>query len=343
MSVVERRRFVIQQHDATRLHWDLRLEHEGVLRSWALPRGVPWNPAENRLAVATEANLTFLVPTMLAMILEVPGIDAILAGHTDAGTRDPLRHPDTGTVVMQTFGQGQHLGVLEFVVDDEGARFERGRLVPVNADRLEPDPAVAARLADYRARHPELFEPVGSTAGALTRSYYGESSLGNAFADIVRAAAGAEVGLMPSGALRRDLPAGIVRRVDLLDAFPFEDRVARVTLSGAVLARVLEQGLSLERGLLQVSGLEVAYDPARPAGERMLAVRVNGVPLDPGARYSVGTLEILAESGDRYVQFADADDVILFDAAFADVLLEAFRAAEVMETPPLGRYVTIDD
>lgn len=48
------RRFVIQQHDATRLHWDLRLEHDGVLRSWALPRGVPWSPQENRLAVATE-------------------------------------------------------------------------------------------------------------------------------------------------------------------------------------------------------------------------------------------------------------------------------------------------
>ena len=47
-------RFVIQQHDATRLHWDLRLEHDGVLASWALPRGVPWNPKENRLAVQTE-------------------------------------------------------------------------------------------------------------------------------------------------------------------------------------------------------------------------------------------------------------------------------------------------
>lgn len=48
------RRFVIQQHDATRLHWDLRLEHNGVLLSWALPRGVPWNPKENRLAVQTD-------------------------------------------------------------------------------------------------------------------------------------------------------------------------------------------------------------------------------------------------------------------------------------------------
>ena len=47
-------RFVIQEHHARRLHWDLRLEHEGVLASWALPRGVPGHPQENRLAVRTE-------------------------------------------------------------------------------------------------------------------------------------------------------------------------------------------------------------------------------------------------------------------------------------------------
>ncbi|MEY2432692.1 MAG: bifunctional non-ous end joining protein LigD [Acidimicrobiaceae bacterium] len=50
----DQHRFVIQQHSATRLHWDLRLEHDGVLVSWALPRGVPWNPKENHLAVHTE-------------------------------------------------------------------------------------------------------------------------------------------------------------------------------------------------------------------------------------------------------------------------------------------------
>ncbi|HEV2075118.1 MAG TPA: DNA ligase D [Thermoleophilaceae bacterium] len=47
-------RFVVQEHDATRLHWDLRLEREGVLASWALPRGVPGDPKENRKAVRTE-------------------------------------------------------------------------------------------------------------------------------------------------------------------------------------------------------------------------------------------------------------------------------------------------
>jgi bifunctional non-homologous end joining protein LigD len=47
-------RFVVQEHHATRLHWDLRLEHEGVLASWAIPNGIPPDRAENRLAVHTE-------------------------------------------------------------------------------------------------------------------------------------------------------------------------------------------------------------------------------------------------------------------------------------------------
>ena len=45
---------MVQEHNARRLHWDLRLEHEGALASWALPRGVPEHPDENRLAVRTE-------------------------------------------------------------------------------------------------------------------------------------------------------------------------------------------------------------------------------------------------------------------------------------------------
>jgi bifunctional non-homologous end joining protein LigD len=83
-------RFVIQEHHARRIHWDLRLERDGVLASWALPRGVPPSPKDNRLAVRTEDHPL----EYLEFHGEIP------AGQYGAGTMEIW---DRGTYVAEKF------------------------------------------------------------------------------------------------------------------------------------------------------------------------------------------------------------------------------------------------
>jgi len=286
----------------------------------------------------------------LALAAAVPGIDVLLAGHTDAGTPEALVDPVNGTLIMQTWGQGQHLGVLniELSAIDEGdearpdVTLVSSELVPVNSNALAADDAVAAVLERYRNQHPHLYEVVGALDKRASRRYYQESTLGNLLADIISEQTAMEIALVPSGALRKDLPEGELRRVDLQDMFPFEDRLAVVELSGLTLMQILEQGLSLERGLLQISGLTVRYNSEAPAGKRLIGASAGGQPIALDQNYRVATLEILARGGDSFVQFLDATDVTLGERKFSEILFNHFANQQAngfsVPVPQTGRY-----
>src|ERR1700751_3025072 len=102
--------FVIQEHHARRLHWDFRLERDGVLVSWALPKGVPGDPAVNHLAVHVEDH-----PLEYASFHgEIPrgeyGAGSVTSW--DHGTDDVDKWPDrevTDTRHGQRLGRGDFL------------------------------------------------------------------------------------------------------------------------------------------------------------------------------------------------------------------------------------------
>jgi bifunctional non-homologous end joining protein LigD len=112
-------RFVVQEHSARRLHWDLRLEHDGVAASWAIPNGIPQDPSENRKAVHTEDHPL----EYLDWEGEIP------AGEYGAGT---MKIWDAGTYELEKWEPEK------VMVDFEGERL-RGRYALFHAGKAAQD------------------------------------------------------------------------------------------------------------------------------------------------------------------------------------------------------------
>jgi len=91
-------RFVVQEHHATALHWDLRLERDGVLVSWAVPKGIPPDPKTNHLAVQTEDHPM----EYLSFVGTIPegNYGAGTMGIWDTGTYEPIKWDDREVKVV---------------------------------------------------------------------------------------------------------------------------------------------------------------------------------------------------------------------------------------------------
>ena len=105
-------RFVVQRHDARRLHYDLRLEIKGVLKSWAVPKGPSMNPNDKRLAVQTEDHpvkyLTFqgIIPKGNYGAGEMSIWDeGIFTGVDNTGENELLKELEKGKIKIEFFGK----------------------------------------------------------------------------------------------------------------------------------------------------------------------------------------------------------------------------------------------
>jgi 5'-nucleotidase / UDP-sugar diphosphatase len=271
----------------------------------------------------------------------VPGIAVLIGGHAHRGLETPIVAPGTGTLVVQTYGYGTRLGYLTLRVQDGRVASYDGYLMHVWSEALEPDPVVTARLAPYRALlEREAGQVVGHADVRLVRDYVRESPLGDFVADVMRSSTGAELAFENAGGLRADLPAGDVTRAHVLDALPFDNSVVTLTLSGRQVRALLEQSLSLERGMMQVSGLKVTYDLSRAVGSRLVKAEVGGHALEDARDYRVATNSFLAQGGDLYQTFLEGRDVKDGQVLLSTVVVDHLRKGVTARIPQAGRLVS---
>lgn len=277
----------------------------------------------------------------LAFCGQVPGIGVYLGAHSHHGIEQPIRHPRTGTLIVQTYGYGTRLGRLRLTLRSREVVAHEGELLKVWSDEIAPDAAIQARVDHFtRAVADQVGPPIGRASARLTRKYRRESSLGSHVADVMRARVRCEVGVTNAGGLRADLPEGSLTRAHVVDALPFLNTVVALDLRGSDLRQVVEHGLSLERGMVQVAGLEATYDLSRPVGTRAVRLAVGGRPLEDDRTYTVATNSFLAEGGDGYAAFRSGRRTAE-DALISDAVVDDLRKRGTITPPGPGRLTSV--
>jgi 2',3'-cyclic-nucleotide 2'-phosphodiesterase (5'-nucleotidase family) len=277
-----------------------------------------------------------------------PGVelDVILGGHE----HEPLIAEEGRTLITKGGSDARYLVQVDLWIGSDGRPRERSWTFHEVSARTPPDPQMESVVRAYGERlGRELDVVVGTTSVALegrrgplrTR----ETNLGDFIADAMRAHAGTDVALVNGGGIRGDriIQPGPLTRRDLAAISPFGNVVVTLELTGGTLREVLEQALpQREReagGFLQVSGLTVSFDPARPAGQRIVTIEVGGAPLDPDRRYTAAVVDYIANGKDGLTAFTRGRVLVgsMNAPLLADILLHAVSGGGTIAPDTDGR------
>jgi 5'-nucleotidase len=272
----------------------------------------------------------------LAESLDRGSVDLIVAGHTHR----LVEARAGGVPIVEAGSNGEAIAVADLVRTPAGGREFRIRVVEIPADAGPGDVAVAALVARYQERVDSLAaRVVARLKFPLPRS---DARLGRLVAEANRNAVRADVGLVNAGGIRADLPAGPVTYGALFEVEPFQNVLVTLTLTGAELREVLEQAVQgTGRPTLELAGAQVRYDPSRPPGRRIQAIRLQGGrKLAARDRYRVALPDFLARGGDGFARLAaiPADPSGVLDV---DALREFLRRLpQPVEVAPGSGFVS---
>lgn len=294
---------------------------------------------------------------------EVPGIDAVIGGHshTYLSSSDPDRQGPYPTMVsqgdnlvpvVQAGAFSKYVGHLELTFDDAGnVTYATGDTILLDASVAE-DEAIVARVAELGAPIEEMKTRIVAEAADVIEGDRSvcravECPMGNLVADAMLDRVkdqGVEIAIQNGGGLRASIDAGEISMGEVLTVLPFQNTLSTFQVTGAQVLAALENGVSqVEDGagrFPQVAGMTFTADLSAEPGSRISDVMVGGEPLDLERTYSLVSNNFVRNGGDGYAMFRDAMNAYDYGPDLADVRAE-YLAANAPYQPYTDGRITI--
>ena len=269
---------------------------------------------------------------------QVDGVDLWLCGHEHIELSESVTTPDgSKTYVSESGYYLNSVGMIDLncTMDEDGSvhvDYEKTSVDYEAAQNYPKDASVTAVLDTIKAgNETELNRVIGTSPveldGVWEHIRIGQTNLGNVITDAYLLATGADIAFENAGGIRASIAAGTVTYGDVINVSPYGNYVVTKKLTGAQIKEMLETSLTIQKNCivandsgewdawpndsgsyLQVGGITVRFDPAQPAGERVLSVQKDGQELDDTKEYTVAVNNYLAGS-DSYPQLADAAEI----------------------------------
>ncbi|MDF2530720.1 MAG: yfkN [Clostridia bacterium] len=273
----------------------------------------------------------------------VTGVDAIITGHshsTIAGTVNNIP-------IVQAYYNGRSVGHIDLVVDTATKKIVENNVYVDNTVVSATEDARVKGWFDYALSTiaPIKNEPVGKSAVTLGHDTNAAqvTLLGQWTTDVMRAAVKADIAIQNGGGLRRDIPQGDVTMGLMYELMPFDNTLFTMDLTGKQVREALEHGImpaTFKAG--QFSGVMVKYDSAKPAGERIVEVRMlDGSLLDDNKIYKVVTNDFQAGGGDGYVMFKEGKNSVDTGIPVRDALVKEIRSKGTISPADDGRMIDV--
>ena len=271
----------------------------------------------------------------LSVAAQVDGVDLWLCGHEHIELSESVTTPDGSTTYVSESGYYLNtVGLIDLncTMDEDGSVHVDYNKTSVDyeaAQNYPKDASVTAVLDSIKAENETVLNRVIGTSpveldGIWEHIRIGQTNLGNVITDAYLLATGADIAFENAGGIRASIAAGTVTYGDVINVSPYGNYVVTKKLTGAQIKEMLETSLTIQKNCivandsgewdawpndsgsyLQVGGITVRFDPAQPAGARVLSVQKDGQDLDDTKEYTVAVNNYLA-GFDSYPQLAGA-------------------------------------
>ncbi|HNV71359.1 MAG TPA: bifunctional UDP-sugar hydrolase/5'-nucleotidase, partial [Candidatus Ozemobacteraceae bacterium] len=271
-----------------------------------------------------------------------PDVDVVIGDQIPLDATQPGRRP---LLCATAFPRGAGLGVVRVPYINGVWEPRRGQsfVTIVDATAVSPHAELAAEVNRMEARVDTLLEEVIAEASTdFRRAFNAESTMGNLLTDIVREHASASVALLNSGAIKAAFAQGAVSLGNLFDILPFENSVVRVTLTGAQLEALIEEGLSGRGSFLQASGIDCTYSSLNPPGFRLIQTMIGEEPLEWDRNYQVAVTDFMVDKQSSWPELGHAEKPQAI-GLLREAIKEGIRARGTIHVTTEKRFHDVGD